>query len=124
MLISAGIQAFGPPGNLNKGVAAARKFAADVLHLTDLSIVEGSGISRNNRVSAQQMQAVLTHFQPHHSWMRRQGRQYYKTGTLHGIHTRAGYITGSAGLYRYVIMLNTPGKSTKPIMSRLMKRIN
>ena len=123
LLITAGIQAFGPPGNLDKGVAAARKYAADVLGITDMRIVEGSGISRANRVSALQMQRVLTRFEPHRIWMRRQGRQYYKTGTLHGIHTRAGYILGADGLYRYVIMCNTPGKTTNPIITRLLKSI-
>ena len=37
-----------------------------------------------------------------------------------GINTRAGYIAGENNrLYRYVVMINTPAKSTKPIMRKL-----
>jgi D-alanyl-D-alanine carboxypeptidase/D-alanyl-D-alanine-endopeptidase (penicillin-binding protein 4) len=54
--------------------------------------------------------------------MRKKGREFYKTGTLHGVSTRAGYIADkNGGLYRYVVMINTPGKSTKPIMRKLLK---
>jgi D-alanyl-D-alanine carboxypeptidase/D-alanyl-D-alanine-endopeptidase (penicillin-binding protein 4) len=68
------------------------------------------------------MLRVLAKFEPHRRLMRRQGREYYKTGTLHGINTRAGYIaSGNGGSYRYVVMINTPGKSTKPVMRKLLK---
>jgi len=123
LLISAGIQAFGPPGNLDKAVAAARRYAAGKLSIPDLTIVEGSGISRANRISALQMQRILARFEPHRDWMRREGRQYYKTGSLHGIRTRIGYITGAPGLYRFVIMFNTPGKATEPLVKRLLRII-
>jgi D-alanyl-D-alanine carboxypeptidase/D-alanyl-D-alanine-endopeptidase (penicillin-binding protein 4) len=122
LLISAGMKAFGPPGNLEKGIAAARDYAVHILKLKDISIVEGSGISRRNRISADQMLRVLNEFETHHRLMRRQGREFYKTGTLYGIRTRAGYIKkNNGGLYRYVVMINTPGKSTMPVMRRLLK---
>jgi D-alanyl-D-alanine carboxypeptidase/D-alanyl-D-alanine-endopeptidase (penicillin-binding protein 4) len=121
LLISVGMKVFGPPGNLEKGVAAARDYAVNILNLGDISIVEGSGISRRNRISADQMLRVLNEFEAYHRLMRRQGREFYKTGTLHGVSTRAGYIKkNNGGLHRYVIMINTPGKSTKPVMRRLL----
>jgi D-alanyl-D-alanine carboxypeptidase/D-alanyl-D-alanine-endopeptidase (penicillin-binding protein 4) len=122
LLISCGIRLFGPPGNLEKGVAALKKFAAETLHIKDMTIVEGSGISRKNRVSAEQMLKVLTAFESHRRLMRHQGREYYKTGTLHGINTRAGYIESrDGGFYRYVVMINSAGKSTKPVMRGLLR---
>ncbi len=122
LLISCGIKKFGPPGNLAKGVAALMEFAADDLQINDMAIVEGSGISRTNHVSANQMLRVLAEFKPHRTLMRRQGREYYKTGTLHGINTRAGYVASSkGGFYRYVVMINTPRKSTRPVMRALLR---
>jgi len=122
LLISAGIKAFGPPGNLEKGVAAARAYASEQLGLDDLTIVEGSGISRQNRVSARQMMDILEAFEPYFVLLRQQGRDFYKTGTLFGINTRAGYIVSQdGGRYRYVVMVNTEGKTTRPVMRRLMK---
>ena len=122
LFITSGLEALGPPGNLGKGVAAALGYTSNVLDIKNLSIVEGSGISRRNRISAHQMLRVLDEFEPHHRLMRKKGREFYKTGTLYGVNTRAGYIAdGKGGLYRYVVMINTPGKSTKPIMRKLLK---
>jgi D-alanyl-D-alanine carboxypeptidase/D-alanyl-D-alanine-endopeptidase (penicillin-binding protein 4) len=93
-----------------------------MLDIEDMSIVEGSGISRDNKVSAAQMDQVLQEFLPYHNLMRREGREYYKTGTLHGISTRAGYIeSADGGLYRYVIMLNSPDISTDFLILRLLR---
>ena len=122
LFITSGIKALGPPGNLEKGVAAALDYAANDLQIENMSIVEGSGISRKNRVSAYHMLRVLERIKPHHQLMRKKDREYYKTGTLYGINTRAGYIADDDNrLYSYVIMINTPGKSTKPIIRKLLK---
>ena len=122
LLIAAGIKAFGPPGNLQKGVEATKAYAARELGLTDMTIAEGSGISRNNKLSAKDMMRVLEVFEPNFVLLRQQGRDFYKTGTLNGINTRAGYIASrNGGKYRYVVMVNTSGKSTRPIMRRLLK---
>jgi D-alanyl-D-alanine carboxypeptidase/D-alanyl-D-alanine-endopeptidase (penicillin-binding protein 4) len=125
LLISCGIKMSGSPGNLEKGVAALVQYAAKGLQIKDMTIVEGSGISRQNRVSADQMLQVLAEFESHRRLMRHQGREYYKTGTLNGISTRAGYITSrKGGSYRYVVMINTPGKSTKPVMHKLLQMLD
>ncbi len=125
LLISSGIKRFGPPGNLKNGVAAMINYAADELQLKDLTIVEGSGISRKNRVSADQMLRILAEFESHRTLMRRRGREFYKTGNLYGINTRAGYIEGgSGGLYRYVVMMNSNGKSSRPVMRKLLQMLD
>ena len=122
LLIAAGAQAIDSPGTLAKGVALASDYAKNELKIENMTIAEGSGISRNNRVSALQMGRVLQKFLPYHHLMRRQGREFYKTGTLYGISTRAGYIqTANGELCRYAILLNTPGKSTDLIILRLLR---
>ena len=81
-----------------------------------------SGLELQDRLSARQMMRVLEVFEPNFVLLRQQGRDFYKTGNLNGINTRAGYIASKdGGKYRYVIMINTPGKSTRPIMRRLLK---
>lgn len=122
LLIAAGIKAFGPPGNLKKGVEAALAYAARELGITNIIITEGSGISRKNRLSAKEMIRILEEFEPNFVLLRQQGRDFYKTGNLNGINTRAGYIASqNGGKYRYVVMINTPGKSTRPIMRQLLQ---
>jgi len=122
LLIATGAEIIGSPGTLSKGVTIARDYAKNMLDIDDMSIVEGSGISRDNKVSAAQMDRVLQEFLPYHYLMRREGREYYKTGTLHGISTRAGYIKSAhGGLYRYVIMFNSPNKSAESLILRLLR---
>jgi len=122
LLIATGAEIIGSPGTLAKGVAIASDYAKEMLGIENMTIAEGSGISRDNRVSAVQIDQVLQEFLPYHYLMRREGREFYKTGTLYGVSTRAGYIKRTDGeLYRYVIMLNTPGKSTDALILRLLR---
>ncbi|MFZ0612140.1 MAG: D-alanyl-D-alanine carboxypeptidase [Desulfobacterales bacterium] len=122
ILIAAGARRYGPPGTLDKGVRAAREYARDILKLDDIRISEGSGISRANRITARDMHKVLDAFAPYHTLMRSEGRQYYKTGTLHGISTRAGYLERPDGsLYRFVVLVNSPGRSAEQVTRRLIQ---
>jgi len=120
LLIACGAKAYGAPGDLDKGLKAARVFARDVLKLGNLQIAEGSGISRQNRITALTTLKILNAFEPYHYLMRHQGREFYKTGSLTGVKTRAGYVqAGNGQLYRFVVMLNTPGKSAGAVMKKL-----
>jgi D-alanyl-D-alanine carboxypeptidase/D-alanyl-D-alanine-endopeptidase (penicillin-binding protein 4) len=123
LLLATGAAVCGPPADLAKGLAAARQFAAD-LRLTGFKIVEGSGISRKNRISARDMVKVLAAFAPYRHRMRHSGREYYKTGTLAGIRTRAGYIESvHGGWYRFVIIMNRWGQSSEAVVRRLLKQL-
>lgn len=119
LLIAAGGRIYGPPATLAKGVRAAADYATRKLGLKGLILTEGAGISRQNRITAGQMIRVLTAFEPYHRLMPRDGRQYYKTGTLSGIHTRAGYIeSSSGGLYRFAVLCNS-GRSAESLAKAL-----
>jgi D-alanyl-D-alanine carboxypeptidase/D-alanyl-D-alanine-endopeptidase (penicillin-binding protein 4) len=121
ILIAAGTMAYSTPGTLGKGVQAAKDYAQQQLAIESLQIVEGSGISRKNRVSAAELVRVLESFEPHHSLMRHEDGLFYKTGTLRGIHTRVGYIDKKGGQrYRFVVLVNTPGKSIEPIIQQML----
>ena len=124
LFLAAGARALGPPGSLDKAVRAAKTFAAEMLKIEDLDIREGSGISRQNRLSALDMSRIVEAFRPHRHLLRRQGRDLYKTGTLNGVRTRAGFIEGSSGqIYTYAVLVNTPGRSTAPVMAYLLKNL-
>lgn len=124
MLLILGAEADDPPATMEKGLTALRDFYHHTLGIQSGRIVEASGISRRNRITARDMLKIIERFSPYHTLMRQSGRQYYKTGHLKGIRTRAGYITSHNGrLYRFVVMLNTPGKSTHRIMQVLEKEL-
>ena len=120
ILITAGATAFGEPGNLDKAVKLVKVYAKENLKIDDIHIVEGSGISRDNKVSSEMLFQALMVFKPYAHLLKYEDGIYYKTGTLSGISSRAGYIEHSNGkLYPFVVILNSKGKTS----ARFMKRI-
>jgi len=120
ILLEAGISQAGPPGTLQKGVAAAKKYAKNELSMDGLQITEGSGISRKNRITAKNLHKILLKFKPHFRLLRQDEEDFYKTGTLKNISTRVGFIGQDETIsYAYVILCNTPGKSATLIKNRL-----
>ena len=117
LILAAGAEAFGPPASLEKGVRLLKGYAQEKLDIQNLQVSEGSGISRNNRISARQMLKILSAFAPNYHLMRQKNGMYFKTGTLKDVQTRAGYVPDEAGrLYLFVAMVNTPSKSVDPIL--------
>ena len=117
LLLAMGAHVSGPPATVDKGLQTLRRYYDTTLGLKTGALVEASGISRKNRVSARTMMTLLEHFAPYYHLMRHEGRQWYKTGHLKGIRTRAGYLTATDGrLFRFVVMLNTPGRTPERIM--------
>ena len=122
LLLTAGAMVSGPPATLEKGVAAVKQYARERFGFQNLSYVEGSGISRDNRITADMYLEILEAFRPYHTLMPHQGNEYFKTGTLTGISARAGYMQDEKGnLYPFVVFINTPGKTTGPVMDEIRK---
>ena len=107
VMLAMGAQAFGEPAILDKGVRVLTDFAGKELGWQQIQLAEGSGLSRKNRVTAAQMEQLLQAFMPHHRLLKRSSTQYYKTGTLSDVRSRAGYFIGTDNrLYPFVIILN------------------
>lgn len=120
LIVSIGAKAYGAPGNLEKGVMAIKKYTENQLGLTDYTIVEGSGLSRENRISAEAMSELLSKFVNYRFLMRSKNNFNFKTGTLTGISTRVGFLSRQDNeIYSYVIFCNTPGKSAGKIEQML-----
>ncbi|MBU0652223.1 MAG: D-alanyl-D-alanine carboxypeptidase [Proteobacteria bacterium] len=124
VLLVMGAEVMGPPATVNKGLQALENYYRGDLKIESGRIVEASGISRQNRITARAMLKILQRYEPYHTLMRREGRQFYKTGHLKGIRTRAGFLTSAhGGLYRFVVMINTPGKTTDGMMKAIEEHL-
>jgi serine-type D-Ala-D-Ala carboxypeptidase/endopeptidase (penicillin-binding protein 4) len=107
VMLAMGARTFGEPAILDKGVRVLTDFARKELGWQQMQLVEGSGLSRKNRVTAAQMGKLLQAFMPLHRLLKRTGTQYYKTGTLSDVKSRAGYFLGKDNrLYPFVIIHN------------------
>jgi serine-type D-Ala-D-Ala carboxypeptidase/endopeptidase (penicillin-binding protein 4) len=125
LFLAMGAEILGPPATVDKGLQVLRGFYRVDLGIETGRIVEASGISRENRITAEAMLKVLQNYEPYHDLMHREGRQFYKTGHLKGVRTRAGFLSGAGGeLYCFVVMCNTPGKSTDAIMAAIERHID
>ncbi len=78
----------------------------------DIHLVEGSGISRDDRFTARGLAKVLALFAPHADLLHGHDGGMNKTGTMDGVRTLAGYADTSAhGRVHFVISL--PGDASE-----------
>jgi D-alanyl-D-alanine carboxypeptidase/D-alanyl-D-alanine-endopeptidase (penicillin-binding protein 4) len=122
LFLGLGLIKKGAPANLSKAVNVVMDHAS-TLGIAPLFMEEGSGISRQNRISPRAMLKVLQAFKPHHDMMRHSHGTYYKTGTLKGVRTLCGYFTGRGEkLYPFVIMVNQDGMTCDEIRTKLQAK--
>ena len=108
VFLEIGAHRLGGPVSLDKSL----KVVNEILAAHDLAgaihLEEGSGISRGNRFTARGLAKVLHLFAPHADLLRSGKGASYKTGTLDGVRTLAGYAnTASHGQVRFVISLKS-----------------
>lgn len=71
-----------------------------------LLVIEGSGLSRTQRSTAEGMVQILDVFKPHAELLSEVDGVLRKSGTLTGVYNFAGYIRKRDRLYPFVIMTN------------------
>ncbi|THB74765.1 MAG: D-alanyl-D-alanine carboxypeptidase, partial [Desulfobacteraceae bacterium] len=122
ILLAVGAQVLSEPATLSKGIQVLRTFTEQELDIGGFSLAEGSGISRQNRITPAQMIRILDAFRPYHHLLPRSDHTFYKTGTLTGIRTRAGYIMGhNDRLFPFVVMVNQSGSGYKKILNEMIR---
>jgi D-alanyl-D-alanine carboxypeptidase/D-alanyl-D-alanine-endopeptidase (penicillin-binding protein 4) len=106
VFLEIGGRRLGPPVSLEKSLKVADEtFAAHGL-AGAFHLEEGSGISRDDRLTARGLAKVLELFAPHAELLHGHDGGLNKTGTMGGVRTLAGYAdTASHGRVRFVISL-------------------
>lgn len=84
-----------------------------------LLMIEGSGLGRNQRSSAQAMMQILESFEPHADLLPEVGGVLRKSGTLTGVYNFAGYLQKPDGLYPFVILTNQARNNRAEILRLL-----
>ncbi len=97
---------FGGPVSLDKSLKVANEMLAAHDLAGSVHLDEGSGISRNNHFTARGLDKVLNLFAPNIGLLKKDKGASYKTGTLDGVRTLAGYAsTSKHGPVHFVISL-------------------
>jgi serine-type D-Ala-D-Ala carboxypeptidase/endopeptidase (penicillin-binding protein 4) len=122
LFLACGVQRYGYPATWEK---AQRAVSMEISRFVGqkrgagLNQVEGSGLSRRNRVTVRTMLSILEAFRPQVDLLRQQGKISLKTGTMTGIATSAGYLADGKA---FVILLNEPTSDRAAVLQRLESR--
>jgi D-alanyl-D-alanine carboxypeptidase/D-alanyl-D-alanine-endopeptidase (penicillin-binding protein 4) len=110
IFLTLGHERFGAPATVPKGKRALSDCLSTRVGWRDFQIEEGSGLSRKNRVTGQQMTALLKRFERYSFLLPNKQGYLAKTGTLRGVNSLAGYLdlAGSNGQNaRFSIIINS-----------------
>jgi len=101
---------FGPPATWDKGIRAVREVLTVSGRIAEdqFTIVEGSGLSRKNRITPAAMIRVLDLFKPYATLLPDRKGILLKSGTMTGIYGYCGYFSSAGALDPFVILLNQP----------------
>lgn len=122
LFLTCGAQVFGYPATWAKGERAVRSTLAAALSdegTWQMAIVDGAGLSRQNRVSGRTMLRILRVFAPYRSSFRSYKGVHAKTGTLQGVYNFAGYFASGDP---YVILLNQERNTRSRLLDCLKNR--
>jgi D-alanyl-D-alanine carboxypeptidase/D-alanyl-D-alanine-endopeptidase (penicillin-binding protein 4) len=113
----------GGPVSLEKSLKVANELLAKHDLAEAIHLEEGSGISRDNRFTARGLAKVLHLFEPHANLLHGNASASYKTGTLPGVRTLAGYAdTAKHGEVRFVISLKSNNGAMRFKLLRAIER--
>lgn len=108
IFLEIGGKRLGGPVSLEKSLKVAREILAKHELAGAIRLEEGSGISHDNRFTARGLAKILNLFAPHADLLVASKDAAYKTGTLEGVRTLAGYAnTSTHGRVRFVISLKS-----------------
>jgi D-alanyl-D-alanine carboxypeptidase/D-alanyl-D-alanine-endopeptidase (penicillin-binding protein 4) len=106
VFLEIGAHRLGGPVSLEKSLQVANGMLAAHDLAGAIHLVEGSGISRDNRFTARGLAKVLALFAPHANLLRGHDGGLSKTGSMEGVRTLAGFAdTKGNGRVRFVISL-------------------
>lgn len=110
LFLTMGAEKMGGPATVEKGQQVLNGFLKQKLGWKNPNMMEGSGLSRKNRVTAREMMKLLDYFKPYKNLLPLKENKFRaKTGTLTGVNTFAGYMTLSNGKeVQFVLLVNSP----------------
>ncbi len=122
VFLEIGAHRLGGPVSLDKSLQVAGEILAEHDLAGAIHLKEGSGISPENNLTAHGLAKLLHQLAPHADLLpKTKGGSRYKTGSIPGVRTLAGYAeTSEHGQVRFVISL---GGNTGKLRFRLLRAI-
>ncbi len=126
LYLAIGAKKYGFPATWKKSQMAMNHFTRNFLGLTtqQISMVEGSGLSKKNRITAEAMLVVLEQLKPYTSLIPIKYGVRMKSGTLRksGVFCYAGFITKGTSVRPFSILLNQTKNNRDKILKILYRQ--
>lgn len=121
LFLACGAKYFGLPATWDKSRRVFAIFAEKSLQLRpkQIFVTEGSGLSRQNRISPVALLAILDRFKPYSSLLNQKNNVLLKSGTMKDIYCYAGYFTQGTELTSFAILLNQPQNNRDSVLQAL-----
>lgn len=129
LFLTLGAQSSGYPATSEAARAGLRQQLAELygdgfgIDQQSLLMLEGSGLSREQRTSAAGMIRILEVFKPYADLLPEVDGVLRKSGTLTGVYNFAGYIRDPGGLYPFVILTNQAVNNRAEILRILLREL-
>lgn len=120
LFLACGVARLGAPATWDKGRTALQAYIKENLGLSEseLVMVEGSGLSRQNRITPRAMITALRKFAPYKELLPMKNGIMLKSGTLTGVYCYAGYLPQQQDA-PFVIFLNQTQNNRDEILQVL-----
>ncbi len=121
LFLACGAERLGRPATWGNGRKAMRTFISSSWPKQQKAIrmVEGSGLSRQDRISPAAMLAVLETFKPYIGLLKSKDGAPGKSGYLSGVHCYAGYFPRGKSWDPFVILLNQQENTRDELLAQL-----
>lgn len=121
LFLACGIHTHGLPATWEKSRQAFSNYLATTLNLPKGLVVmmEGAGLSRQNRISPATFIKVLNRFKPYASLLSLRETIPLKSGTLTGVYCFVGYFPTAESLIPFAILLNQPENTRNQLLKEL-----
>ena len=108
LFLACGVKDHGLPATWNKSRRTFSFFTENILQLSpkQITIKEGSGLSRENRLSPVALLAILDMFKPYSALLNKKSNVLLKSGTMKDVYCYAGYFPQGNNLIPFAILLN------------------
>jgi D-alanyl-D-alanine carboxypeptidase/D-alanyl-D-alanine-endopeptidase (penicillin-binding protein 4) len=123
LFLACGAESLGWPATWAKARRAMRAFIDTTWpqHRKVITMVEGSGLSRSDRITPIAMLAVLDCFKPYAHLLKKKNGVSLKSGSLSDAHCYAGYFENGESKDPFVIMLNQKENTRDQLLTRLQQ---
>lgn len=124
LYLSSGKRLYGTPATWMKSAKMAKKFIEVRLQLSHsaIHVEDGSGLSRDNKISPSAMLSILNRFEPYSGLLKQADNILVKSGTLTDTYCYAGYFKKESGLAPFVLFLDQTRNTRKKLLHLLQRK--